>query len=255
LRHWGGKVLIAVAAAVIFAAAPARAGSFAARADTGARLSRPESDRLIRAVARMYALDPGLLAAIAGVESGGNPRAVSSRGAEGMMQLMPATATRFGVLDPFDPVSNVLGAARFLAFLRAYHPQRDTIAPGAMTLPEMLAAYNAGEGAVDRYRGIPPYAETQQYVRRVLIVYLLGDDRGPLAEKLRASAVAPATASVRDTLCAGSHSAAHSSRSAVAPAADALAQLAAIRAARAAQIDREQKISAGLPALQGGAAK
>ncbi|MFZ0657364.1 MAG: lytic transglycosylase domain-containing protein, partial [Candidatus Binataceae bacterium] len=167
MRYWGGSVLVAAVAAVVFTtAAPVRAGSAAvgANLDAEPRISRQDSERLIRAVARMYDLDPSLLAAIARVESGGNPQAVSPKGAEGMMQLMPATAIRFGVLDPFDPVSNVLGAARFLAFLRNYHPRSDGSAPSVMTLAEMLAAYNAGEGAVDKYRGIPPYAETQQYV-------------------------------------------------------------------------------------------
>ncbi len=148
--------------------------------------SQADNERLYRAVARMYDLDPALLAAIAQIESGGNAGAVSSKGAEGMMQLMPATANRFGVADPFDPVSNVLGAARFLAYLRAYRPEM-----GALTLPEILAAYNAGEGAVGKYRGVPPYLETRDYVRRVLIAYLLANDNGPLARKLRLRSARP----------------------------------------------------------------
>ena len=182
----------------------------------------------------MYDLDPGLLAAIARVESGGNPLAVSPKGAEGLMQLTPATASRFGVVDPFDPVGNVLGAARFLAFLRSYHPRSDGSAQSAMTLTEMLAAYNAGEGAVEKYRGVPPYAETQQYVRRVLIAYLLGDDRGPLAQKLRAGrASSPIPVHLHLHL--------HSAPPAQAP--DALAKLDEIRAARSAQIDRERRLN------------
>lgn len=238
VRYWGGSVLVAVA--VIFTTvAPVRARSAAARAKSDAepRISRQDSERLIRAVARMYDLDPSLLAAIARVESGGNPEAISPKGAEGMMQLMPATAIRFGVLDPFDPVSNVLGAARFLAFLRTYHPRGDGTAPSVMTLAEMLAAYNAGEGAVDKYRGIPPYAETQEYVRRVLIAYLLGDDRGPLAEKLRASTAAPRAANASAANPAHRPPAARSESFAQAP--DALAKLGEIRAERTAQIDRE----------------
>jgi len=87
---------------------------------------------------------------------------------------MPDTATRFGVLDPMDPVENALGAARFIAYLRA----RESSMPDETRrhLPELLAAYNAGEGAVDRYGGIPPYAETRGYVRAVLIDYLLDGD-------------------------------------------------------------------------------
>ena len=252
MRNWGGSVLVAIAVAAVFAATPACAGSSAERDGVrDAKISQPESDRLIRAVARMYDLDPGLLAAIARVESGGNPQAVSPKGAEGMMQLMPSTASRFGVLDPFDPVSNVLGAARFLAFLRNYHPRRDGTASGTMTLPEMLAAYNAGEGAVDRYRGIPPYTETQQYVRRVLIVYLLGDDHGPLAEKLRAGAQSDSEIERRASV--------HLKRRP--PGDNAMAELEAIRVARAARIDRDRAeaigphASASLTAAQGGGAR
>jgi hypothetical protein len=113
-----------------------------------------------------YNLDPALLKAIARVESGGRVEAVSPKGASGLMQLMPETARRFGVQDPFDPVQNVVGAARFLAYLRQYARIED--------LPQLLAAYNAGEGAVAHYGGIPPYAETHEYVRRVLFDYFLG---------------------------------------------------------------------------------
>ena len=198
---------------------------------------------MIRAVARMYDLDPAILAAIAQVESGLNPRAISPKGAEGLMQLMPSTANRFGVLDPFDPVSNLLGAARFLAFLRSYRPPRDDSAQSAMTLPEVLAAYNAGEGAVDRYRGIPPYAETQQYVRRVLMVYLLGSDRAPLAEKLRDSACESPSDAAAITGRSWRREAAPSQRRERQD--DAMAQLQAIRVARAARLSDERQKSTG----------
>jgi len=122
----------------------------------------------------MFNLDPSLLQAIARVESGGHAKAVSPKGASGLMQLMPDTARRFGVRDPFDPVENLVGAARFLTYLRQYAEIED--------LPELLAAYNAGEGAVEHYRGIPPYAETHEYVRSVLFTYLLGD--GPLPSQV-----------------------------------------------------------------------
>ncbi|MBV8361968.1 MAG: lytic transglycosylase domain-containing protein [Deltaproteobacteria bacterium] len=115
----------------------------------------------------MFNLDPSLLQAIASVESGGRAKAVSPKGASGLMQLMPDTARRFGVRDPFNPVESVLGAARFLAYLHEY--------AGIEDLPQLLAAYNAGEGAVSRYRGLPPYPETREYVRRVLLTYLLSD--------------------------------------------------------------------------------
>jgi soluble lytic murein transglycosylase-like protein len=168
-------------------AAPALAGPALApdAVDRGAI----DTARLLRAAGRLYDLDPDLLAAIAAVESGGNPGAVSPKGAEGLMQLMPATASRFGVIDSFDPVANALGAARFLSWMRRSSMGRyDGSTP---TLPEMLAAYNAGEGAVDKYRGIPPYPETRQYVRKVLVTYLLGDQRTPLKAKLSAAAPVP----------------------------------------------------------------
>lgn len=158
-------------------------GAASARAQTNTR-SRAENDRLFRAAAELYSIDPDLLAAIASVESGGNSDAVSPKGAQGLMQLMPATANRFGVLDPFDPVSNTLGAVRFITFLRQYRIAHGDGAP--LSLPEMLAAYNAGEGAVDKYNGIPPYPETQQYVRKVLIAYLFRNSRSPLAQRLGA---------------------------------------------------------------------
>lgn len=150
-----------------------------------------ENERLFRATAQLYQIDPDLLAAIAQVESGGNPDAISPKGAQGLMQLMPGTASRFGVLDPMDPVSNTLGAARFITYLRQW---RMTHGAGAnLSLPEVIAAYNAGEGAVDKYSGIPPYPETQQYVRKVLLTYLFGDDpHSHLATRLRVSAPAPA---------------------------------------------------------------
>jgi hypothetical protein len=171
------KKIIAVAMAF------ALAGAASARAQQPAS-SRAENDRVFRAAAELYSIDPDLLAAIASVESGGNSAAVSPKGAQGLMQLMPATADRFRVLDPFDPVSNTLGAVRFISFLRQYRTAHGDGAP--LSLPEMLAAYNAGEGAVDKYNGIPPYPETQQYVRRVLIAYLFRNSRSPLAQRLGA---------------------------------------------------------------------
>jgi hypothetical protein len=157
--------------------------------------ARAENDRLLRAAAALYAIDPDLLAAIATVESAGNADAVSSKGAEGLMQLMPGTASRFGVLDPFDPVSNTLGAVRFINFLRHYRTSRSDGAP--LSLPELLAAYNAGEGAVDKYNGMPPYPETQQYVCKVLIAYLFRDSHSPLAERLGARPLKQTDPSIR----------------------------------------------------------
>jgi len=122
---------------------------------------------LFRAVGAMYGLDPDLIEAIAVAESHNDPRAISSKGAMGLMQLMPATASKFKVADPFDPVESTLGAARFLDYLRDQEDCKD--------IPMLLAAYNAGQGAVKQYHGIPPYAETRRYVRTVLRLYLLAE--------------------------------------------------------------------------------
>jgi hypothetical protein len=138
---------------------------------------------LFEVVASFYDMDPGLLGAIAMAESSNDSAAVSRKGAMGLMQLMPATALRFDVADPFDPVESALGAARFLDYLRS-HDCHD--------LPELLAAYNAGESAVKYYHGIPPYPETRGYVRKVLWLYLLGT--GPFDERGGSRPVAPSAA-------------------------------------------------------------
>lgn len=116
----------------------------------------------IREAARLYVLPEEFLRAVMQVESNFYAEAVSSKGAMGLMQLMPGTASEMGVLDPFDPRQNVLGGARFLRLL-ANHFGGD--------LMLTIAAYNAGEGAVQKYGGIPPYAETRQYVQAVLANY------------------------------------------------------------------------------------
>jgi soluble lytic murein transglycosylase-like protein len=118
-------------------------------------------DALFDAAGAAHGVDPALLAAVARVESGLDPTAVSPAGARGLMQLMPSTAAGLGVDDPFDPAQAVDGAARLLRS----HLDRF----GSLELA--LAAYNAGAGAVARYGGIPPYPETQAYVRRVLERY------------------------------------------------------------------------------------
>jgi len=120
-------------------------------------------DPIIERAAAAAAVEPNLLRAVIVVESGFNSRAVSKRGAVGLMQLMPATARRFGVLDLYDPRQNVRAGAVYLKFLidRFGHDLRLA-----------LAAYNAGEEAVTRNGGqIPPYSETQAYVPRVLGIY------------------------------------------------------------------------------------
>jgi hypothetical protein len=142
-----------------------------ALAQNSRQTARLDMRRVYQVVGQLYGLDPDLLAAIARVESGNDPQAVSPKGAQGLMQLMPATAQRFSVSDPFDPIDNVLGAARFLAALRT---EGDVAAPFAVNLPDLLAAYNAGPAAVSKYQGVPPFPETREYVRRVLWAYLLG---------------------------------------------------------------------------------
>jgi len=114
----------------------------------------------IASAADRHGLDRALLAAVVEVESGFQPRAVSPKGARGLLQLMPATAKRFGVKDPFDPVQSLDGGAQYLQWLLQRFEGRTDLA---------LAAYNAGEGAVDRHgKRIPPYGETLRYVNGVL---------------------------------------------------------------------------------------
>jgi soluble lytic murein transglycosylase-like protein len=118
-----------------------------------------EFAELIDATARRHALDPALLTAMAAVESNFDPFAVSSKGACGILQLIPETAERFGVGDVFNPRENLEGGATYLRWLLDRFGGRTELA---------LAAYNAGENAVDRYGGVPPYPETRDYVDRVL---------------------------------------------------------------------------------------
>ncbi len=119
-------------------------------------------DKLINRVAFEKGLDPALLHAVIYVESQYDPSAVSPRGAVGLMQLMPDTGKRMGVMDPYMPDQNLAGGARYLQLLLKRYKGQLRLA---------LAAYNAGEGAVDRYKGIPPYPETENYVKKVLKIY------------------------------------------------------------------------------------
>ena len=124
--------------------------------------SRPVLEEIVHEAARRENLDPRLVASLVTVESAWNPTAVSHKGALGLMQLMPATAARLEVDDAFDPHDNVRGGVAELARL---------IDRYAGNLNLALAAYNAGEGAVARYRGVPPFAETRDYVERILSLY------------------------------------------------------------------------------------
>jgi soluble lytic murein transglycosylase-like protein len=113
---------------------------------------------VIRTASLRYGVDPAFLRAIIHAESAFNPRAMSSKGAQGLMQLMPGTASDMGVADAFDANDNILGGARYLGLLLKTFNGDERLA---------AAAYNAGPGAVERYNGVPPYAETEVYVRRV----------------------------------------------------------------------------------------
>jgi soluble lytic murein transglycosylase-like protein len=126
-------------------------------------------DSIIEGAAVSASLEPNLLRAVIVVESGFNSRAVSKRGAVGLMQLMPATASRFGVSNLYDPKENVHAGARYLKFLMDRFGQNIRLA---------LAAYNAGEDAVARSGGqIPPFTETMAYVPKVLKVYRMLTDQ------------------------------------------------------------------------------
>lgn len=138
----------------------------------------------ISAAAAQYGVEEALVRAVIHAESAFNPNAVSRAGAQGLMQLMPATATRFGVSEPFTPQQNIDGGVQYLAWLsKRFNGDLKRIAAG----------YNAGEGAVDRYDGVPPYQETIVYVDRVGI--LLDRYRKDLAASASAqSAASSATA-------------------------------------------------------------
>jgi len=116
-------------------------------------------DDIITALAQRFRVERALVKAVLRAESGFNRLAVSSAGARGLMQLMPETARRHGVRNVYDPAQNIEGGVRHLRLLIDRH---------GYNLPRVLAAYNAGSEPVERYRGIPPYAETYDYVARVL---------------------------------------------------------------------------------------
>jgi soluble lytic murein transglycosylase-like protein len=152
----GSCAAILALAGTVWAAGPA--GS-----DPGPVSSaRMDVRELVRRLSVENGLDPKLMDALVRTESAYDPSAVSRKGAMGLMQLMPATARRLGVSDPFDPEQNVRGGMR--EFARLVDQYRGN-------LQLALAAYNAGEGAVARYRGIPPYRETRNYVSRILTIY------------------------------------------------------------------------------------
>jgi soluble lytic murein transglycosylase len=119
-------------------------------------------DDIIREASRSHGIQFGLIKALIHAESNFNPSAISRAGAMGLMQIMPANLNEFGVSDPFNPRDNVMGGTRYLKSLLEKYNSNLTLT---------LAAYNAGPGAVDKYKTIPPYPETEQYVEKVLRLY------------------------------------------------------------------------------------
>ncbi len=145
-----------------FGAAAAQQARAAPRGSATASASAGKFTGPISAAAKRHELDPALLSAVVRQESGFQPRAISSAGAMGLMQLMPETARALGVRDPFDPAQNIDGGAKYLrGLIDRYHGRLDLA----------LAAYNAGPGAVDRFGAVPPYPETQAYVKNILATY------------------------------------------------------------------------------------
>jgi soluble lytic murein transglycosylase-like protein len=156
-------------------------GAPASRVDWMMRSFRPDSsaasaiptveiEKLVQQSATRNQVDPDLVKAVIRVESGFDAKAVSSKGAMGLMQLVPATAQRFGVQNPFDPKQNIEGGTNYLKYLL-------DLFGGDLKLS--LAAYNAGEHAVQRYGGVPTIPETQDYVRKVTSIYKTGDAAAP----------------------------------------------------------------------------
>jgi soluble lytic murein transglycosylase-like protein len=133
----------------------------------------------VRLIAPEYRLDPGLVLAVIAAESNFDPGAVSPKNAQGLMQLIPDTARRFGVRNPLDPAQNIRGGMAYLRWLLAYFEGDVSLA---------LAAYNAGEGAVERYLGVPPFAETRNYVLKILVAL-----NGRRSHPFDAGATAPST--------------------------------------------------------------
>jgi soluble lytic murein transglycosylase-like protein len=119
-------------------------------------------DRMVRTISKRYGVSPQLTKAVIQVESNYSQFAISQVGAMGLMQLMPDTAERFGVSSVFEPAANIEGGVRYLKYLLKRFNNDLRLA---------IAAYNAGEGRVTREKGIPPYIETQNYVRKVLALY------------------------------------------------------------------------------------
>lgn len=140
--------------------------------------AEPDIPSLVREAGTRHGIDPEFVASVVRAESGFNVKAVSPKGARGLMQLMPDTATRLGVSDSFDPAANIEGGTRFLRELLERY-DGDAI--------KALAAYNAGPGRVETYRGVPPFRETRAYIARIIQDY----NRKKLAQQTTTKATEP----------------------------------------------------------------
>ena len=158
-------------------AAPASSAASAALAAPPPRASGQNMNDLINSISERHRLDPDLINSVIHAESGFNPRAVSPKGAQGLMQLMPKTSTELGVANAFDPQANIEGGTRYL---------RELLERYDFDLIKALAAYNAGPERVEQYRGVPPYQETRAYVARIVKDF----NRKKLAQKAKTQASA-----------------------------------------------------------------
>ena len=162
------------------ASAPSAAAALATAPQgiAAAAPAKPQNlNDVINTISDRHHLDPDLISSVIHAESGFNPRAVSPKGARGLMQLMPQTASKLGVSNSFDPGANVEGGTRYLSeLLERYN----------FDLIKALAAYNAGPGRVEQYRGVPPYYETRAYVAKIVRDF----NRKKLAERKAAAAAA-----------------------------------------------------------------
>lgn len=149
-------------------------------ADTPAAAA-PDVHKLLLNAGTKHGIDPDFIASVVHAESGFNVHAVSPKGAQGLMQLMPQTAQKLGVKDSFDPEANVDAGTKYLrALLDQYNGN----------VPKALAAYNAGTNRVAQYNGVPPYRETRAYVRNIIVDY---NRKKAAAKKTQAAAKKPAT--------------------------------------------------------------
>ena len=184
----GGKPIAPVAKHLVVRV-DARTGKLVRVSAAALAVSRPrdlskerqEFNALVEQASRAHSMDPLLVDSVIQVESNYNPHAVSSKGAEGLMQLIPSTARQYGVQNSFDPEQNIEGGIRYLKYLQSLFSDERLV----------LAAYNAGEGAVSKYGWIPPYAETQDYVYKVGRYYGLARRQQTQAPLVIAPALKP----------------------------------------------------------------